>query len=82
VPMVQMQKKYAGEYQINMFVPDLHSFTTPSISIGTIRITEIYRGKVTKILIITPIKNDKYIAVQRAHSGNLRMPKWNDLLSI
>ena len=29
VPMVQMQKEYAGEYQINMFVPDLHSFTTP-----------------------------------------------------
>lgn len=29
VPMVAMQKKYAGEYQINMFVPDLHSFTTP-----------------------------------------------------
>ena len=29
VPMVQMQQKYAGEYQINMFVPDLHSFTTP-----------------------------------------------------
>lgn len=29
VPMVEMQHKYAGEYQINMFVPDLHSFTTP-----------------------------------------------------
>lgn len=29
VPMVNMQKKYAGDYQINMFVPDLHSFTTP-----------------------------------------------------
>lgn len=29
VPMVAMQKQYAGEYQINMFVPDLHSFTTP-----------------------------------------------------
>lgn len=29
VPMVEMQKKYAGEYQVNMFVPDLHSFTTP-----------------------------------------------------
>ena len=29
VPMVEMQKKYAGQYQINMFVPDLHSFTTP-----------------------------------------------------
>ena len=30
VPMVDMQRKYAGEYQINMFVPDLHSFTTPT----------------------------------------------------
>jgi tryptophanyl-tRNA synthetase len=29
VPMVQMQKEYAGSHQINMFVPDLHSFTTP-----------------------------------------------------
>jgi tryptophanyl-tRNA synthetase len=29
LPMVQLQKKYAGEYQINLFVPDLHSFTTP-----------------------------------------------------
>lgn len=28
-PMVQMQKEFAGTYQINMFVPDLHSFTTP-----------------------------------------------------
>lgn len=29
LPMVEMQQKYAGQYQINMFVPDLHSFTTP-----------------------------------------------------
>ena len=29
VPMVQMQQKFAGKSQINMFVPDLHSFTTP-----------------------------------------------------
>lgn len=29
VPMVQMQTQYAGTHQINMFVPDLHSFTTP-----------------------------------------------------
>lgn len=28
-PIVKMQEKYAGEYQINLFVPDLHSFTTP-----------------------------------------------------
>ena len=29
VPMVEMQREKAGDYQINMFVPDLHSFTTP-----------------------------------------------------
>ena len=29
LPMVKLQKKFAGEYQINLFVPDLHSFTTP-----------------------------------------------------
>jgi tryptophanyl-tRNA synthetase len=30
VPMIDMQRKYAGDYQLNMFVPDLHSFTTPT----------------------------------------------------
>ena len=29
VPMVAAAHKYAGEYEINMFIPDLHSFTTP-----------------------------------------------------
>lgn len=29
LPMAQLQKKYGDEYQINMFIPDLHSFTTP-----------------------------------------------------
>lgn len=29
LPMVQMQAKYGKNYQINMFIPDLHSFTTP-----------------------------------------------------
>jgi tryptophanyl-tRNA synthetase len=29
LPMVGMQQKHAGGYQLNMFVPDLHSFTTP-----------------------------------------------------
>ena len=29
-PLVELQKKYNNDdYQINMFVPDLHSFTTP-----------------------------------------------------
>jgi len=29
LPMVDMAKRHAGEYQVNLFVPDLHSFTTP-----------------------------------------------------
>lgn len=29
LPVVQLQQKHAGEYQVNMFIPDLHSFTTP-----------------------------------------------------
>jgi len=29
LPMIDMAKRRAGEYQVNMFVPDLHSFTTP-----------------------------------------------------
>lgn len=28
-PMVKAAQKYSSEYKINMFVPDLHSFTTP-----------------------------------------------------
>lgn len=30
LPIVDMASKKAGEYQINLFVPDLHSFTTPT----------------------------------------------------
>lgn len=29
LPMVEMQKQHSGKCNINMFVPDLHSFTTP-----------------------------------------------------
>lgn len=29
LPVIELQKQHAGEYQTNMFVPDLHSFTTP-----------------------------------------------------
>jgi tryptophanyl-tRNA synthetase len=28
LPMVKLQQEHAGEYQVNMFAPDLHSFTT------------------------------------------------------
>jgi len=29
MPIIDMAKKHADKYQINLFVPDLHSFTTP-----------------------------------------------------
>jgi tryptophanyl-tRNA synthetase len=29
LPLIDMAKKKSEEYQINMFIPDLHSFTTP-----------------------------------------------------
>ncbi|MET1032956.1 MAG: tryptophan--tRNA ligase [Candidatus Saccharimonadales bacterium] len=29
LPIVDMARRRAGEYQVNLFVPDLHSFTTP-----------------------------------------------------
>jgi tryptophanyl-tRNA synthetase len=35
MPMVELQREHAGQYQLNMFVPDLHSFTTP-IDHGTL----------------------------------------------
>lgn len=41
--MVALQKQHAGEYQINMFVPDLHSFTTP------IDHTALYRSSLTNL---------------------------------
>jgi tryptophanyl-tRNA synthetase len=29
LPIIDMAKNRSGEYQVNMFIPDLHSFTTP-----------------------------------------------------
>lgn len=29
LPMIDMAKRHSNEYDINMFIPDLHSFTTP-----------------------------------------------------
>ncbi|HEV2403546.1 MAG TPA: tryptophan--tRNA ligase [Candidatus Saccharimonadales bacterium] len=29
LPIIDMAKRHSGKYQINLFVPDLHSFTTP-----------------------------------------------------
>ncbi|OGL25320.1 tryptophan--tRNA ligase [Candidatus Saccharibacteria bacterium RIFCSPLOWO2_01_FULL_48_13] len=29
LPMIKLQRQYKDQYQLNMFIPDLHSFTTP-----------------------------------------------------
>jgi len=29
LPMIHLNNKHSGKYQVNMFIPDLHSFTTP-----------------------------------------------------
>lgn len=29
LPIIEVANKHAGQYQVNMFIPDLHSFTTP-----------------------------------------------------
>lgn len=43
LPVVELQKKHAGECQVNMFVPDLHSFTTP------IDHTKLYRQTIDNL---------------------------------
>ena len=41
--IVEMHNKYAGRYQINLFVPDLHSFTTP------INHSELYKQSINNL---------------------------------
>lgn len=43
LPMVKMQQEKAGDYQVNMFVPDLHSFTTP------VDYRSLYRNTLTNL---------------------------------
>ena len=47
LPMVDMANKHAGEYQINLFVPDLHSFTTP------IDHSQLYKQTLNNVKIFT-----------------------------
>lgn len=46
MPIVHMAKEKAGAYQVNMFVPDLHSFTTPidhgSLYANTVRNVKLF----------------------------------------
>lgn len=45
LPMVELQKAHLGDYQVNMFAPDLHSFTT-EIDHGTLYAQTMHNLKV------------------------------------
>jgi tryptophanyl-tRNA synthetase len=56
LPLIDMAKTKAGEYQINLFLPDLHSFTTP-IDFGTLHDTILQNLKVF-VAAGLPLDND------------------------
>jgi tryptophanyl-tRNA synthetase len=43
LPVIELQQRHAGDFQVNMFVPDLHSFTTP------IDHTKLYRQTINNL---------------------------------
>jgi len=70
LPMVDAAKSKAGEYQVNMFVPDLHSFTTP-IEHGNLYKNTIHNLKVFVAAGLPVSHEDVYIYRQSyipAHS--------------
>lgn len=65
LPIVEMARKRAGEYQINMFIPDLHSFTTP------INHDELYSQIIGNARFYTaaglPLDNDDILLYRQSH---------------
>ena len=65
LPIVEMARKRAGEYQINMFIPDLHSFTTP------INHDELYGQIIGNARFYTaaglPLDNDDILLYRQSH---------------
>lgn len=56
LPLIDMAKKHAGDYQVNLFVPDLHSFTTP-IDHGQLQ-TNIQQATRLFVAAGLPLNND------------------------
>lgn len=65
LPMVNMQKQHLGEYQINMFAPDLHSFTTP------IDHTALYRMTIHNLKVFAasgmPLENPDFYLYRQSY---------------
>lgn len=65
LPIVDMAKEKSGEYQINLFVPDLHSFTTP-IDHSRLQ-AQIMQNIRTYIAAGLPTDNDSVFLYRQSH---------------
>ncbi len=65
LPIVEMAQKHAGEYQINMFIPDLHSFTTP-IDHGTLQEQIMQNARLYSAAGL-PLNNDSILLYRQSY---------------
>lgn len=65
LPMVKLQKQHINDYQINMFAPDLHSFTTP------IDYSKLYEQTITNLSTFVaagmPIEHNNFKMYRQSH---------------
>ena len=65
LPMVRMQQRHAGEYQVNVFMPDLHSITTPT------RYEELYSATLQNVRLFIAagldVKNADTLIYRQSH---------------
>lgn len=65
LPMVELQNKHVGQYQINMFAPDLHSFTTE------VEHHKLYRQTMDNLKVFIaagmPIDNPDFYLYRQSH---------------
>ena len=65
LPIIDMAKKRSEEYQINMFIPDLHSFTTP-IDHGLLYDQIMHNARLF-VAAGLPIDNDSIYLYRQSH---------------
>ena len=66
LPIVEMAKRRAGDYQVNMFVPDLHSFTTP-VKYGKALHDAILKNARVFVATGLPLDNDNIHLYRQSH---------------
>lgn len=65
LPIIEMAKRRSDEYQVNMFIPDLHSFTTP-INHGTLY-NKILNNARLFVAAGLPLDNDNIHVYRQSH---------------